>query len=137
MIFGIVAIIMLTKRWGKFVCCTEKFCRFARCVRKGGDILNTVITILISSLASMFSGIVLFLIQGHLKKQQKKDEEREEAKAHQMTLIIRTLISLGKLTVANSIALRDGHTNGELKAALKEYRDIEMDLFEYLAEKTT
>ena len=98
--------------------------------------MNTVITILITSLASMFSGVVLFLIQGHLKKQQKKDEEREEAKAHQITLIIRTLNSLGKLTVANSIALRDGHTNGELKAALKEYRDVETDLFKYLAEKT-
>ena len=74
----------------------------------------------------------LFLIQSHLKKQREKEEEREAEKANQMTLIIRTLNSLGKLTVANSIALRDGHTNGELRNALGEYRDVEKDLFDYL-----
>lgn len=95
--------------------------------------MDTAITILITSIASVFSGVVLFLIQGHFKKQQKKEEAREQIKVNQMTLIIRTLNSLGRLTVANSIALRDGHTNGELKDALKDYKDVEADLFEYLA----
>ena len=95
--------------------------------------METLFTVLLTSVASVFSGVVLFLIQSHLKKQRKKEEERETEKANQMTLIIRTLNSLGKLTVANSIALRDGHTNGELKEALSEYRDVEKDLFDYLA----
>ena len=95
--------------------------------------MDTIFTVLISAIASVFSGVILFLIQSHFKKQQKKDEVREAEKAKQMTLIIRTLNSLGKLTVANSIALRDGHTNGELKEALKAFKDIETDLFDYLA----
>ena len=95
--------------------------------------METLFTVLLTSVASVFSGVVLFLIQSHLKKQRKKEEERETEKANQMTLIIRTLNSLGKLTVANSIALRDGHTNGELKEALKEYKEVETDLFDYLA----
>ena len=95
--------------------------------------METLFTVLLTSVASIFSGVVLFLIQSHLKKQRKKEEERETEKANQMTLIIRTLNSLGKLTVANSIALRDGHTNGELKDALKEYKEVETDLFDYLA----
>lgn len=95
--------------------------------------MDTAITIFITSLASVLSGIVLFLIQSYFKKQQKKEETQEEEKANQMTLIIRTLNSLGKLTVANSIALRDGHTNGELKDALKEYKNVEKDLYNYLA----
>ena len=95
--------------------------------------METLFTVLLTSVASVFSGVVLFLIQSHLKKQRKKEEEREIEKANQMTLIIRTLNSLGKLTVANSIALRDGHTNGELKDALKEYKEVETDLFDYLA----
>ena len=95
--------------------------------------METLFTVLLTSVASVFSGVVLFLIQSHLKKQRKKEEEREAEKANQMTLIIRTLNSLGKLTVANSIALRDGHTNGELKDALKEYKEVEADLFDYLA----
>lgn len=95
--------------------------------------METLFTVLLTSVASVFSGVVLFLIQSHLKKQRKKEEERETEEANQMTLIIRTLNSLGKLTVANSIALRDGHTNGELKDALKEYKEVEADLFDYLA----
>ena len=95
--------------------------------------METLFTVLLTSVASVFSGVVLFLIQSHLKKQRKKEEEREAEKANQMTLIIRTLNSLGKLTIANSIALRDGHTNGELKDALKEYKEVETDLFDYLA----
>ena len=95
--------------------------------------METLFTVLLTSVASVFSGVVLFLIQSHLKKQRKKEEKRETEKANQMTLIIRTLNSLGKLTVANSIALRDGHTNGELKDALKEYKEVEADLFDYLA----
>ena len=95
--------------------------------------MDTVVAIFLTSVASVFSGLVLFLIQSHFKKQQKKEEEREAEKARQTTLIIRTLNSLGKLTVANSIALRDGHTNGELKDALQEYKDVEADLFDYLA----
>ena len=94
--------------------------------------MEALLTILLTSIASIFSGVVLFLIQNHLKKQREKEEEREAEKANQMTLIIRTLNSLGKLTVANSIALRDGHTNGELRNALGEYRDVEKDLFDYL-----
>ena len=94
--------------------------------------MDTAVTVLITSIASIFSGLVLFLIQSHFKRQQKKEEERETEKAKQMTLIIRTLNSLGKLTVANSIALRDGHTNGELKNALGEYKDIEKDLMDFL-----
>ena len=95
--------------------------------------METLFAVLLTSVASVFSGVVLFLIQSHLKKQRKKEEKRETEKANQMTLIIRTLNSLGKLTVANSIALRDGHTNGELKDALKEYKEVEADLFDYLA----
>ena len=95
--------------------------------------METLFAVLLTSVASVFSGVVLFLIQSHLKKQRKKEEEREAEKANQMTLIIRTLNSLGKLTVANSIALRDGHTNGELKNALREYKEVETDLFDYLA----
>ena len=56
--------------------------------------METLFTVLLTSVASVFSGVVLFLIQSHLKKQRKKEEEREAEKANQMTLIIRTLNSL-------------------------------------------
>jgi hypothetical protein len=101
-------------------------------VKKGGDRMDTAITLLITSAASVFSGTVLFLIQRFFKNQQRKDEEREKDKATQTALILKSLNALGKLTVANSIALRDGKTNGELKSALTEYEVVEKELYEYL-----
>lgn len=94
--------------------------------------MDTAITLLVTSAASVFSGTVLFLIQRFFKNQQRKDEEREKDKATQTTLILKSLNALGKLTVANSIALRDGKTNGELKSALTEYEVVEKELYEYL-----
>ena len=94
--------------------------------------MDTAITLLITSAASVFSGTVLFLIQRFFKNQQHKDEEREKDKATQTALILKSLNALGKLTVANSIALRDGKTNGELKSALTEYEVVEKELYEYL-----
>lgn len=94
--------------------------------------MDTAITLLITSAASVFSGTVLFLIQRFFKNQQRKDEEREKDKATQTALILKSLNALGKLTVANSIALRDGKTNGELKSALTEYEVVEKELYEYL-----
>ena len=94
--------------------------------------MDMIMTLLITSVASVFSGMLLFLIQRFLKKQQRKDEEREKDKAMQTALILKALNALGKLTVANSIALRDGKTNGELKNALAEYEVVEKELYEYL-----
>ena len=94
--------------------------------------MNTMIAIFTTSNTSILSGMVLFLIQRFLKKQQRKEEELEKDKATQTALVLKSLNALGKLTVANSIALRDGKTNGELKNALAEYKIVEKELYEYL-----
>ena len=38
------------------------------------------------------------------------------------------------MTLANSIALRDGKTNGELKKALAEYEQVNKEMLEFLFE---
>ena len=57
---------------------------------------------------------------------------REKEKATETALILRSLIALGKLTVANTLALRDGKSRKEINEALKEYKDIETALYEHL-----
>ena len=39
---------------------------------------------------------------------------------------------VGKLTTATCIALKDGRTNGEMSAALKEYEEVDKELYNYL-----
>ena len=94
--------------------------------------MDTMITLLLTSAAGVLSGMVLFLLQRHFKKQQKREEECERNKAMQTILILKSLKALGNLTVANSVALRDGKTNGELKQALKEFELVNEELYNYL-----
>jgi hypothetical protein len=49
-------------------------------------------------------------------------------------LILKSIDVIGKLTVANSIALRDHKTNGTMSNALKEYEEISAELYAYLLE---
>lgn len=99
--------------------------------------MNTWVSVLVSVLASICSGMILFLIQHNLKRQQKAEEARESDKSLQTALILKSFNALGKLTVANSIALRDGKTNGELKDALAEYGAVEKELYAYLISDIT
>lgn len=95
-----------------------------------------MIAIVISICASIISGMVLFFLQSYFKKKQKEDEEREHKRHKKDVLIIKSLNAVGDLTLANSIALRDGKTNGELKKALKEYESINKEITDFIIENS-
>ena len=94
--------------------------------------MNAILSLIITLTASVFSGIVVFLFKNFLRRQQEKEEMREKEKATETALILRSLIALGKLTVANTLALRDGKSRKEINEALKEYKDVETALYEHL-----
>ena len=95
-----------------------------------------MISIIISIAASIISGMVLFFLQAYFKKKQKQDDEREQKRHKKDVLIIKTLNAVGDLTLANSIALRDGKTNGELKKALNEYEKVNKEMMDFLIENS-
>ena len=92
-----------------------------------------------SAIAAILSGVVVFILQ-ELVSQRKNAKnkaldivaEHESESAEQISLILKSLKVIGKLTYANSIALRDGRTNGELKSAMKEYESVDAEMYEYL-----
>jgi len=94
--------------------------------------MNSILSLIVTLTASVFSGIVVFLFKNFLRRQQEKEEMREKEKATETALILRSLIALGKLTVANTLALRDGKSRKEINEALKEYKDVETALYEHL-----
>ena len=81
-----------------------------------------MVAIIISVASSIVSGMVLFFLQYYFKKKAKKDEERDEAKRKENLLILKSIDAVGKLTYADAIAIRDGKTNGEMKAAIEADR---------------
>ena len=96
-----------------------------------------VISIVISTCASIISGMVLFFLQRYFKRKRKEEEERDKAKARENILILKSINAVGKLTYADAIAIRDGKTNGEMKDAMKTYAEVKDELYEYLLEENS
>ena len=93
------------------------------------------VSIIISVLASIISGMVLFFLKRYFENKEKAEREKEKAKQKENVLILKSIDSIGKLTYANSIAIRDGKTNGELKSAIADYNNTSKELYEYLLEQ--
>ncbi len=91
--------------------------------------------IFISIVASIISGTVLFFLQWYFKKKDKRDEHREVRRCKETSLVLKSIKAVGKLTVANSIALRDGKTNGEMHSALEDYDEVDRELQDYLIDE--
>ena len=96
-----------------------------------------MVAIIMSTCASIISGMVLFFLQRFFKKKQKVDEERDRAKAKENLLILKSIDAVGKLTYADAVAIRDGKTNGEMKEAMKAYAEVKDELYEYLLEQNS
>ena len=99
--------------------------------------MDSVISMLLTTLATAISGAILFFMKRYFCEHHEIENRRDSAKAKESALILRSLNALGKLTVANSIALRDGKTNGEMSHALKEYESVERELYSYLVDSRT
>lgn len=96
-----------------------------------------MVAVIISVASSIVSGMVLFFLQRYFKKKHEFDEEREEKRHKKDILVIKSINAIGDLTLANSIALRDGKTNGELKKALSEYEQVNKEMLDFLIENST
>lgn len=94
--------------------------------------MGTMISAVLTAATTVVSGVVLFLVTRFLSRQRSGEERRDAEKAQETVLILQSLNALGKLSVANSIALRDGKTNGEMSAALREVEQMESRLYDYL-----
>lgn len=96
--------------------------------------LSIVISIVFSTLAGIISGAVLFFVKRFFKKKELVEHQRYENRVKENMLILKSIDVIGKLTVANSIALRDHKTNGTMSNALNEYEEVSAELYAYLLE---
>lgn len=96
-----------------------------------------MVAVIISIASSIVSGMVLFFLQRYFKRKAKIDESNEQNRHKKDVLIIKSISAIGDLTLANSIALRDGKTNGELKKALQEYEEVNKEMLDFLIENST
>lgn len=86
-----------------------------------------LISIIISIATSIFSGIVLFFIKRYFDNKEKIEIEEEKARQKENVLILKSIDAIGRLTYADSIAIRDGKINGEMKDAVQSYIAIKSE----------
>lgn len=79
-----------------------------------------------------------------IKRQEIKDAERDkeakeraEARKQENLLTMRMIKAVGKLSYANSVAIKEGKVNGIMEEALMYYRDASNEMTEFLQEKAT
>ena len=96
-----------------------------------------LISIIISIATSIFSGIVLFFIKRYFDNKEKIEIEKEKARQKENVLILKSIDAIGRLTYADSIAIRDGKINGEIKDAVQSYIAIKSELYDYLIDQNS
>jgi|GEM_PF-1099447 hypothetical protein len=96
-----------------------------------------LISIIISIATSIFSGIVLFFIKRYFDNKEKIEIEEEKARQKENVLILKSIDAIGRLTYADSIAIRDGKINGEMKDAVQSYIAIKSELYDYLIDQNS
>ena len=94
-----------------------------------------LISIIISVATSIFSGIVLFFIKRYFDNKEKIEIEEEKARQKENVLILKSIDAIGRLTYADSIAIRDGKINGEMKDAVQSY--IKMKKVDWIKKLTS
>ena len=96
-----------------------------------------LISIFFSVATSIFSGIVLFFIKRYFDNKEKIEIEEEKARQKENVLILKSIDAIGRLTYADSIAIRDGKINGEMKDAVQSYIAIKSELYDYLIDQNS
>ena len=94
--------------------------------------MEQIFSLIISLSATIISSMAVFFFKRYFKLREERERVREQLAAEENMLILRSINAIGKLTLANSIALRDGRTNGEMASAMREYEKVDGELYDFL-----
>ena len=76
-------------------------------------------------------------IRDSFDNKEKIEIEKEKARQKENVLILKSIDAIGRLTYADSIAIRDGKINGEMKDAVQSYIAIKSELYDYLIDQNS
>ena len=94
--------------------------------------MDAAVSLIVSIVSAVLSGVLLYNYKSTIKKREQAEQRKNEQMVSENILILRSLNAVGKLTVANSVALRDGKANGTLETAMEEYEAVQDELYNYL-----
>ena len=91
---------------------------------------------IIAFVSPIVSALFIWYVQhSHVARERKREKEQEsraEARKQESLLTMRMMKAIGKLSYANSVAIKEGKVNGVMEEALVYYRDASNELTEFL-----
>lgn len=79
-------------------------------------------------IGGLITSVILIFINLFIKNQITEIEKRGETRIQENYIMMRYLQSLGALTYATGVAVKDGRVNGEMTEAMEGFRDAKEDL---------
>lgn len=97
--------------------------------------MDIVSVLLCMGVPSAITGLAFWGLERRIEKREKERQEQERAREKQQLLLVKSVRAAIALGEATAIALRDGKTNGETRAALDYAREIKHEQKDFLAEQ--
>ena len=94
--------------------------------------MEKIVTFIITVLPTVITSMAIFYLTRKQNKRDKENDDHTKAQRKEAMLNMKVAIATLKLSEANAIALRDGKTNGELKAAMTECEAAKKEYYEFL-----
>lgn len=94
--------------------------------------MNDILQMLLAAAPTLITSVAVFYLTRRQNKRDKQADEHTKVQQKEAVLHMKMASATLKLTEANAIALRDGKTNGELKAAMQECEDAKRAYYEFL-----
>jgi hypothetical protein len=79
-------------------------------------------------IGGLITSVIMIFINLFIKKQVTEMEKRGDIRIQENYIMMRYMQSLGSLTYATGIAVKDGRVNGEMTEAIENFRDAKEDL---------
>jgi len=89
---------------------------------------------ILSAVVTAAGGALVYFLKSHFKKVEKFTEDAEERRTQKDLLVLKSLKAIGELAMANSIAVKNGHCNGEMDKAQKDFESVDKELNAFLLE---
>ncbi len=96
-----------------------------------------MLSVIISSVCSIISGMVLFLLQHYIKQRHNSDTVKDKENHKKDILILKSLNALGKLAMSNSTVINSAEKNSDAKEALTEYNKVNSEMVNFLIENSS
>lgn len=86
-------------------------------------VIDTLLNLLWAALPALITGVALAEWNNKQKEREDAADRREEERRRSEVVQLDLLVATAELARANAVALKDGHTNGEMKEGLRKYNE--------------